>query len=75
LASPDIKQDSISKITDAKRAGRVAEVVEHWLSKYQALSSPATVLPKIKKQVYLELGSMDTDLERKCLISSSLLFH
>jgi hypothetical protein len=30
--SPGIKQDSISKITSDKRAGRVAQVVEHCLA-------------------------------------------
>jgi hypothetical protein len=36
---PGIKQDSISKITKAKRAGDVAQVVEHLPSKGKALSS------------------------------------
>jgi hypothetical protein len=42
-AGPGINQDTISKITNAKRAGRVAQVVEHLPSKLEAFSStPST---------------------------------
>jgi hypothetical protein len=34
--SPGIKQDPISKITSAKRAGGMAQVVEHLSSKHKA---------------------------------------
>jgi hypothetical protein len=44
-ACPGIKQYPISKITKAKRAGRVAEVVEHLLHKLEVLSS-ASVPPE-----------------------------
>jgi hypothetical protein len=37
-AGPDIKQDAISKITNTKRAGRVAQVVKCLPSKHKAPS-------------------------------------
>jgi hypothetical protein len=45
-ASLVMKQDPISKITKAERAGGVTQVVEHLLSKCDALSSnPNTPFP------------------------------
>jgi hypothetical protein len=35
---PDIKQDPISKLTNAKRPGKVIQEVEHLPSKHKALS-------------------------------------
>jgi hypothetical protein len=43
------KQDPITKITRAKKAGGVAKVVEHLPPKCKALS-PHPVLPKKKKR-------------------------
>jgi hypothetical protein len=45
---PSIKQDLISKITSAKMAGGMAQVVGHLLSKHMALST--TNITKKKKK-------------------------
>jgi hypothetical protein len=43
-----INQDPIKKITEAKRAGDVVEMVEHLSSNHKALSSkPSTVLKSL----------------------------
>jgi hypothetical protein len=44
-AGPSIKQDSIPKITKTKKAGDMADVVDHLPSKNKALST-TPVLPK-----------------------------
>jgi hypothetical protein len=45
-ASQGKLQDPISKITRAKWAGGVAQALEHLLSKWEALSSNPSTLPK-----------------------------
>jgi hypothetical protein len=50
-ASPGRKGDPISKITRAQRAGSVAGVADHLLSKYEAQSSnPSTTNKRRKKK-------------------------
>jgi hypothetical protein len=45
-----MKQEPISKITNAKSAGRVAQVLEqHLPSKYEALSSTSSTAKKNKR--------------------------
>jgi hypothetical protein len=52
-ASPIIKQDPISKITNTRRACRVVQVVEHLPSKCEPMSSnPSTTNEKKKKKEY-----------------------
>jgi hypothetical protein len=48
-ASPGMKQDPISKITNPKGAGGVTHMVEHLPSKYEALSSILALLKRKKK--------------------------
>jgi hypothetical protein len=63
-----IKWDPISKITNTKRAGGVAQVVEHLPSKFEALSSNPNYRKKKKGR-----GSKSVpDLWRQC--SSALYF-
>jgi hypothetical protein len=51
-ASLNIKQDPISKITNAKRVGRVAQVVECLPSKHEVeLSSTSSIKKKKKKNI------------------------
>jgi hypothetical protein len=47
-ASPGIKQDTISKITDTKKAGGVAQVVDYLLSKIKVLNSTPSMHPPKK---------------------------
>jgi hypothetical protein len=49
-AIPDIKQDSISKVTKAKRTGGGTQVVEHLPSNHEAPSSNPSVTKKKKKK-------------------------
>jgi hypothetical protein len=41
-----IKPDSVSKITNTERAGRVVQVLEHLPSKHEALSSTTSIAIK-----------------------------
>jgi hypothetical protein len=50
------KRDSISKITRAKRAGDVAQVVEHLPNKCKASSSNANNKDKKKKRERERIG-------------------
>jgi hypothetical protein len=50
-ASQDLKWDCISKITKAKRAGSVTQVVEYLSSKHKALSSTPNTTKKKKKKI------------------------
>jgi hypothetical protein len=51
-ASPIIKQDPISKITNTRRACRVIQVVEHLPSKCEPMSSnPSTTNEKKRKRI------------------------
>jgi hypothetical protein len=43
--------ESISKITKAKRAEGVAQAVEHWLCKCEALSSNSSTTKKTPKKL------------------------
>jgi hypothetical protein len=64
-ASPSIKRDHISKITKAKRAGIVAEVVKHLPSRHKVLSSTSRTVQKNtlyhryrKNIVYIGFGTI-----------------
>jgi hypothetical protein len=47
--SPGIKQDPISKLNNAKRAGRVSQGVEYLLNKYEAPGSTPSTASHRKK--------------------------
>jgi hypothetical protein len=57
-ARPSKKQDPISKITGAKRAGGVAKVVERLPSKYETLSLNSSIAKKKKNSLTICLSQI-----------------
>jgi hypothetical protein len=52
-AGLDIKQDSVSKISNPQRADGVTQVVKHLLSKHKALNVTPSTNTQNKKGIYL----------------------